>query len=290
MKQFIYLDDVVLNSLLAQIDEGLLTSFGITNTTGTQTNQNDNHTGTASFGISGTKGGLTHSTGTAASQREDNSEIQTMILNDYAVDLLINKLRLSAATTVNHATDGEIVVQEASFTRVDFSELDNLFSNPALKTMMSIEDNINLGDTTGMKQSQIIAAKKRAQKEQNETIKNISSLLSLGAAAFSNSALFASEDKTTLAIGKSEKNRLSNAQMQMINGSTIPLKILGIKRATFDASAANLFDDFSEQNMDIFFRLPEMFQALFFSSLNIVNDGAALVEPIAIFFDVPTQI
>lgn len=289
MKQFIYLDDVVLNSLLAQIDEGLLTSFGLTNTTGSQTNQNDDFTGKLSVGISSTKGEVNYSTGTSSSEKEDNSEIQTMILNDYAVDLLINKLGLSSTTTVNESPDGEIVLQEANFTRVDFSELDNLFSNPALKTMMGMDDNINLGDTTGMKQNQIIAARKNAKREQHKTIDSISSLLSLGAAAFPSAALFASEDKTTLAIGKSEKNRLSNAQMQMINGSDIPLKILGIKRSTLDASAANLFDNFSEKNIDIFFRLPEMFQALFFSTLRIVNDGAALVEPIAIFFDVPTQ-
>lgn len=289
MKQFIYLDDVVLNSLLAQIDEGLLTSFGLTNTTGSQTKQNDDFTGKFSVGVSSTKGEVNYSTGTASSEKEDNSEIQTMILNDYAVDLLINKLGLSSTTIVNAASDGEIVLQEANFTRVDFSELDNLFSNPALKTMMGMEDNINLGDTTGMTKGQIMAAQKKAKKEQHKTIDDISSLLSLGAAAFPSSALFASEDKTTLAIGKSEKNRLSNAQMQMINGSEVPLKILCIKRSTLDASAANLFDDFSEQNIDVFFRLPEMFQALFFSSLRIVNDGAALVEPIAIFFDVPTQ-
>lgn len=289
MKQFIYLDDVVLNSLLAQIDEGLLTSFGLTNTTGSQTNQNDDFTGKLSVGISSTKGEVNYSTGTSSLEKEDNSEIQTMILNDYAVDLLINKLGLSSTTTVNASSDGEIVLQEANFTRVDFSELDNLFSNPALKTMMGMDDNINLGDTTGMKQNQIIAARKNAKREQQKTIDSISPLLSLGAAAFPSAALFASEDKTTLAIGKSEKNRLSNAQMQMINGSDIPLKILGIKRSTLDASAANLFDDFSEKNIDIFFRLPEMFQAIFFSSIRIVNDGAALVEPIAIFFDVPTQ-
>lgn len=75
--------------------------------------------------------------------------------------------------------------------------------------------------------------------------------------------------------------------MQMIDESDILLKFSEYK--TLDGSAANTFDDFSGKNNDHFFRLPEMSQAIFFSSLRIVNDGAALVEPIALFFDVPTQ-
>lgn len=75
--------------------------------------------------------------------------------------------------------------------------------------------------------------------------------------------------------------------MQMIDESDILLKILNIKRWTLPLPILLMI--FQEKITITFFRLPEMSQAIFFSSLRIVNDGAALVEPIALFFDVPTQ-
>ncbi|MBF7058608.1 hypothetical protein HXX29_07240 [Weissella confusa] len=287
MKQFIYMDDIVLNSLLAQIDQGLVSAIHQKASNSEKTEINNGFTGKVSIGVSSTNGSTEMTTGNSESETSATEEEQEIIFNDYAVTQLIEKLDLFDVPNVADLPDGSVFKYTAKFKRVDFSELESLLNSNALNSILqsnyAAESNLNVSNLS--KQAAQKAIKKAAEKQMSE-FDDIKKVIEIGSLSFSQSPIFVSDDKLVIAIGRKEKSRLSNAQMGMINGSNLKLTIIGIKRSNVVFSEIESNDYFSDVSK--FLQIPNFLQNLFFNSLEIVNNGAATAQPIALYFDVPS--
>lgn len=164
MKEIIYLDTDIMNSLLAQLDHGIVNSY-----TKEQSKQTSEDTSTqytsggksglgASFKVStgaipGGSFGFNGSLGSSDSESESSSKAFTdgqrdllnKIFHDHALNILINKLKENQLIKTNllseELTEGDIIKINGEFDFYDFS-LISVASNPNLWTeFLSWEDN-----------------------------------------------------------------------------------------------------------------------------------------------------
>lgn len=288
MKQFIYLDDIVLNSLLAQIDKGLVSSQQQT-TQGQETHTKAHDLSIeVGAGVSSTQitSGGKHNTSDTEVQM--SSETTNVIWNDYAVEQLIAKSSIEKSKDISDLSDGSLFLLESKVNSFNFSEISKIINSKSLETLFSTQNNEEAHIQPSPKQIKDI--KKKKTNKLPEGFKDAQKIFEFGNESFGDSQIFVEDSGQCIMIGKTSKNRLSNAQMQMINGTTIPITILGIKRSSFDSSVLTMFDgDFLESEIGKTLRFPQFFQNLYLQTFGLINDDGAMVEPIALYFDVPDQ-
>lgn len=286
MKQFIYLDDVVLNSLLAQIDKGLVSGQQQTTQAQKSYTQDNEVSLDASLGMSSTKIAGNGKYGTSDTNGKMSSETTNIIWNDYAVDQLIAKANINKTEDITNLLDGSLFLLESKVNSYNFSEISKIINSKSLEMLFSIQNDENPHIQPSQKQIKDIKKKSKLP----DGFKDAQKIFEFGNESFGDSQIFVEESGQCIVIGKASKNRLSNAQMQTINGTTIPTTILGIKRSSFDSSVLTMFnEDFSGNDISKILRIPQFFQNLYFQIFELVNDNGAMVEPIALYFNVPDQ-
>lgn len=288
MKQFIYLDDVVLNSLLAQIDKGLVSSQQQTIQGHESHTKEDNLSLTVGAGISSTQVTGNGEYGTSDTEGQMSSETTNVIWNDYAVELLIAKSKIEKRKDISDLSDGNLFLLESKVNSFNFAEISKIINSKSLETLFSTQNNEETHIQPSPKQIKDI--KKKKANKLPEGFKDAQKIFEFGNEFFGDSQIFVEDSGQCIMIGKTSKNRLSNTQMQMINGTTIPITILGIKRNSFDSSVLTMFDgNFLESEISKTLRVPQFFQNLYLQTFGLINDDGAMVEPIALYFDVPDQ-
>jgi hypothetical protein len=154
MKEYVYFDRQLVNSSLAQIDEGILTKL-ISGQSTTDTSQED---GGEEITL-GTNGGLNAVIASAKAEyskkeidkfssvySKNNSELIETALDDYSLDVLIDKLQTGSLLkqSSDNLTDGDIFVSTENFDVFNFEQLkasvekDNLEN--ILKTPIEIDE------------------------------------------------------------------------------------------------------------------------------------------------------
>lgn len=307
MKDYIYLDNDFLNSSLAQYEQGLIKNIsqGKTNEN-SQHNEKSKNLSKGVDGILGIGAKLVHDAIESNGQELTKGQSKTIdyVLNDYAVDLLIQKVRDYSIfkDTASSAVEGDFISQSSDFKIYDFD----------LISKISAPDNLDIFKselTKGEKeevnkirtQLRIIRANRKLTPDQKKEIVDLEAQI---AAAENGSnplqefdmvhkgANFANQIfggslliKTTNAISICKRNcfRLDQAQLSFLTESERKIVIFGVVTAIKEKTHSN--GEFKEFETDELNKVPSMFHDIFLSNFGMLHDNDRIIKPIAIFFE-----
>ncbi len=289
-KDYIYLDDDLLNSYLAQFEKGLLTKetaeHGIENTDSIGGASTGTIGATGIFGI-GLKlqNEITENDNSVESEFTKN--VVENVLSDYAVDLLIedcdtnNLLRDFAV-----AKEGDFISLSSKFQIYDFEYLKSITELSLLKPLLDADEPPVSPGPQASKQERVKYQKdlhnynSSTEKAENG-FKLINDLSTFANNLFSDSILVTINNG--LSICKRNKLRLNKAQISFENESNKHIKIFGIvstvkKEIHSDGKNFN----FQPNELD---KVPSMLFDVLLSSFNMLHNNDKVIKPIAIYFE-----
>ncbi|MGN7392801.1 DUF6414 family protein [Peribacillus frigoritolerans] len=316
MKDIIYLDTDLMNSILAQLDEGLINSFSLE-----QSNQESETEGqqslrgksagidaqisadTGIFGGGGVKlgaklgGNGSESTNESKTILEGQKDILNKAFHDYALDILLNKLIDSdSIKDKNSLLEGDLYLGESPYKFYDFELLKNILDVDAISKIMSFntdEDDLkdakrivkktNLNST---ERSKLTWAKQLVQEhEDRKPVLTLFKQMEIMSGYFSNSLRDLSLIKANnfLAIIKKQHLRESPESLSLRPDNSRSVKylfrIIGKKDKVFDGLGSEDLPiaDFNE--------IPNMIFDIMLGSFDIIKKGDYLVTPIAIYYE-----
>ena len=316
MKEIIYLDTEIMNSMLAQLDEGIVNSFTLE-----QSNQESETEGQQtirgkSAGLSGSLnvnsgffpgGGLSLGASLGDSGNESTSEARTIlegqkdILNkafhDYALELLTKRLVVDKLLVDGpDFKEGDLFIGESSYRFYDFNLLkkaiDYNFIKDALLSEIDELDyeeakkNISKKNITGKERTQMEKAQKimATHKEVRSILKVLKQLNSLSVFA-SNLLEDLSVIKTVNTIGllKRKYLRESPESLSFRTDKSRKIKflirVIGKKEIVYDGFN---IPQFQEEELDM---IPNIMLDIILGSFKIIQKGDFIVTPIAIYYE-----
>lgn len=281
IKEIIYTDEIQLNSLLAQLDEGLMTALELTN----QALSGKGKTATTSgdLGINGGIGilnGNSSLSGTkSSSETEHNMSQQVVktIYNDYAINVLEERLG-TKLKRLSVALEGNLVKYTAPFKLFNPQAMENMMDN--FKGIMPYLDLSN-------------------ELEELEEFDSGIELLSFATKLTSGDCIFSFGDGKAIAIAPIDNFRRTIGQLQAIQASKSKLTILGLVETivnddllSFDNNSST--NNYSGTDSDL---VDTKFLAEFINTfapkinflilflLGFIKPGAKIIHPIAIYFE-----
>lgn len=306
VKDYIYLDEDLLNSLTAQIDKGLATAYS--SQMGSGEEDTVAKTESISKGIDGfMQVGAKYLKDVSEYNEQkitkSQSEVIENVLHDYAVDLLIEKMNLSEVdlnVKTNEYNEGEFILIEEDFKLYDF-DLINKTTN---------EDTFGLFKTVDTESEEIkklnadlkfLEKKKNKSKEEKDRIKQIKDYMKLKKEETTNNfdtfktlnalskfcmTIFPEtiliKTKKSLTYAKEENFRMSSSQLSLLNDSKRKIKIFGqivaIKTETHPEG------NFKELKASQINQITSSITDIFLSNFEMLNDGDYEIKPVAIFF------
>ena len=304
MKDYIYLDTDLLNSTLAQLDEGLLNGFSEGNEQGKiNSSGSEKHTSKGLEGVFqvGAKYVKEFTESTSLELTNTQSKALDYVLNDYAVDILLDKIKEldNFNNFVSVASEGDYVHFTSFFKLFDFQMLKKitneetinlLFEDDSLE-IQDLEKKINLlkaqkGNSAQFKKElkekqDLLKEAKRKAKENKEGINTMHK-----AASFADNILGGSifvQTSDSLSLCKRECFRLSQGQLTMLAESKRDLTVLGlVSSIKEDTHIDGNFNDFKANDLN---KIPSMFTDLFMSNFNLIHNDDRVITPIALFFE-----
>lgn len=309
MKDYIYLDNEILNSSLAQYEKGLVNN--ISQGKNTELNDSLENTKTLSKGVDGILGigaKIVHDTVETNGQELTKGQSETIdyVLNDYAVDLLLQKVKDFSIfkDTVINAFEGDYINQSSKFKIYDFDLISKISASDNLNFLvkeLSQEEKKAIKDLRA--QLKLIRSQKKGKltKGEKEEIHNLEKQIksledtsqslkefdtvhkgaSFAAKIFGNSILIKSEN--ALSICKREYFRLNQAQLSFLTESSRNITIFGVVTAIKEKTHSN--GEFNELDSDELNKIPNMFHDIFLSNFDMLHDDDRIIKPIAIFFE-----
>lgn len=323
MKEILYLDTDNMNSLLAQLDQGIINDYTLEETT--QTSQGT--TAQSALGTEfGTKAGLSLDTGflpggglnfsVNAGGNESESEIssykiiegQRDLLNkkfhDYALNILLNKLNDNNMIVKENYGEGDLIKITGKFDFYDFS-LIRIASDPLLwKELISWEEfgretTITVQEAKKVYEK-VMAGKQLTKKEQenkdealtthlkNVEIQNIVDVMSkLAVHSSTTDKLF--KDLTFI----KSSNLVGLLKKQFLRESTESLSFRGsnTREATFIGRVIGIKEVVIDgTNLQDFSpseinKIPNILLDILLGSFDILEVGDTLISPIAIYYE-----
>lgn len=262
-REYIYFDEVEINSILSQLDNGLTTVIKDLQSAleGDETTTNKSHK-IKTEGRLNTKigGGISTSKGNeeqhvSSKQKVSENAIET-VYNDYALNLIIQRLKENQLLKENiGAEDGSFVKITANYSIVDFGSFGNLFSLPFFKQMAGDRGTVEMIDTMFSTYSQVIG----------ET-----ELIHL---------------TNALTFAKPEYFRMDKSQRRMLPFRKTKLTVFGIAEAKLNNNDLNFdFDQEFEKHPELLGSLSSNIAMLLLSEMGIVKQNDRLIKPIAMYF------
>lgn len=185
MREYLYIDDVEINSLLAQKNKGIATSKTVTESNASTSS----HSTTTGAKISGggegkipflakAEGSLAINYGSTkgGSIESTNQTAVNTVLNDYIVTLLEENLQSKIKRDYNDITVGQVVNITESPKLYDFETIFNSTDHKLLKKVMqiSVEDDIkDVREKYKKASAKTPSLKKKLRQEQNQEIEKI---------------------------------------------------------------------------------------------------------------------
>lgn len=309
MKDYIYLDEDLLNSNLAQLNQGLPSVSQTEDTRGT-TRRTDSQTSNAK-GLDGLFGfGSQYLKQTAETDGfemiSSQKEVLESVFHDYAVDLLLDSIPIydNLVDNILDANEGDFIYIKEKFTIYDFSHLSKALNLDYINSFVSSDDENTLKEIkkkkTFMKaqkvgnapsakealaeldkQIAIVEAKITASKESIKNLEMIQKVSDYCNNLFPNSTLI--RISSGLIFSKKECFRNSIEQISLLTESKREISVIGIvssiKEKTYQQ---NLLTSFSASDIS---KIPSMINDIMLSSFGIMKSGDKLIKPIAIFFE-----
>ncbi len=284
-KDYIYLDEDLLNSHLAQFEKGLMVketsehgfedSDSISGSHGTTLGVN------GIFGI-GAKLQNEFTEGDSSLSTELTKNIMENVLNDYAVDLLIQDCNENGLLCdFGSASDGDFISYCSEFQIYDFGYLKEITNPEYLTPILSAgSPKTPRANATKKERTAYLLEDTELNKAKNGYQK-IYDFSVYADKIFEDSALV-KLDKG-LAICKRNKLRLNKAQVSFENETNRKIKVFGVV-STVKAKTYQKGDplNFKANELD---KVSSLVMDILLSSFHMLHAGDKIIKPIAIYFE-----
>ena len=305
MKEYVYLDSELVNSYLAQIDEGILTKL-ITGQSETNSSQEDGgeeeiKTIKGNIGLKGIVNG-----GADYSQKEidkfssvyskTNNELIETALADYSVDVLINKLseKEKLKDLDKDWNDGDLVFYKNNFRIFNFDTLRDSVQQDNIENIL-VPDNkldeayVELEKISKTPQLRIKHKEKIAKLEtfikENDSYGNFRHVFrfaNYSSVLFPETVLF--KVGHTLLFCSKNSIRINTPLLVMLSQTERPLRVLGIvltkrTKSLEPEPGVQLPSDVVAAES------PAVLTDIMLSKFKLVSEGDYYIRPIAIYFD-----
>lgn len=280
IKEFVYIDEIELNSVLAQLDNGLTTVIhdmqqALSGNTDLNSKSKTKH---GSGGLSAVVKAEAGSSTTLQTGNQDinqtiSQEAVDTVYSDYAVNIILKELRKNKQLYVDDGVNkpvGSFISIESIFSILDFEEIHSLTTNPDFKRLIE-------------EQGEEISKDELEQQlnglDVMSSISNVYKEVTKGTELISvNDGLIFAEDKNF---------RMNSTQRKMLSLRRSSIRILGIVEAKvtdkdMDMDTIVKTDDLSTLSD---FAGRTNFFLLSLLGKKILKNNDRLIKPIAIYFD-----
>lgn len=252
VREYLYIDEELVDSLLSQMKNGLVKAITRTkqSISGHDSQKSIENTLGGKIGIKGN--GVTDSINIGSNRVEKEQELSSLSFNtvyyDYAVDIIENLLNLSLSKETGSAFENDFILSRETFNILNFSEISTLLSTQVIEKELLKQEEFDKSDLDLIKD---------ASEMFGDT-----NYIKIG---------------KNLVIPKNEKFRVSEAQLQLFKNSRRNLTILGIiesklSKKDFDLSSTTINNLRGVTTLNIL------------KSLDVVDEHSRLVLPIALYF------
>ena len=297
LKEIIYLDTKLVNSIIAQNDQGLVLKRAFDKG---ETNSNSEETTQATS--LNTSGGVTVGANFNVNQGESNTDKQSLVYSetnkelievathDYALDILLEILKDEIVNDC--ADDGQFIQQNDRVTFYDFKKLYESMDTEKLKLLMpdifqpieKIEKELSkISKSNKIKfEDKITELQKQLDNSLPEIFKKLNTFSDYMVGLYDGAIL--AKINNTLSICEPENIRLKPSLLSIMNLSNRKATILGIvvAKESGNSSIDNLQTDSANE---VISNVANSFMEIVITSFNIASKGDYYVRPIAIYFE-----
>ncbi|MBT0931690.1 hypothetical protein KJR27_03565 [Streptococcus infantarius subsp. infantarius] len=297
MKEIIYLDTKLVNSIIAQNDQGLVLKRAFDKG---ETNSNSEET-TQAISLN-TSGGVTVGANFNVNRGESNTDKQSLVYSetnkelievathDYALDILLEILKDEIVNDC--ADDGQFIQQNDRVTFYDFKKLYESMDTEKLKLLMpnifqpieKIEKELSkISKSNKIKfEDKITELQKQLDNSLPEIFKKLNTFSDYMVGLYDGAIL--AKINNTLSICDPENIRLKPSLLSIMNSSNRKATILGIvvAKESGNSSIDNLQTDSANE---VISNVANSFMEIVITSFDIASKGDYYVRPIAIYFE-----
>lgn len=297
LKEIIYLDTKLVNSIIAQNDQGLVLKRAFDKG---KTNSNSEETTQATS--LNTSGGVTVGANFNVNRGESNTDKQSLVYSetnkelievathDYALDILLEILKDEIVNDC--ADDGQFIQQNDRVTFYDFKKLYESMDTEKLKLLMpdifqSIEkiekELAKLSKSNKIKfEDKITKLQKELDNSLPKIFKKLNTFSDYMVGLYDGAIL--AKINNTLSICEPENIRLKPSLLSIMNLSNRKATILGIvvAKESGNSSIDNLQTDSANE---VISNVTNSFMEIVITSFDIASKGDYYVRPIAIYFE-----
>ncbi len=297
LKEIIYLDTKLVNSIIAQNDQGLVLKRAFDKG---ETNSNSEET-TQAISLN-TSGGVTVGANFNVNRGESNTDKQSLVYSetnkelievathDYALDILLEILKDEIVNDC--ADDGQFIQQNDRVTFYDFKKLYESMDTEKLKLLMpnifqpieKIEKELSkISKSNKIKfEDKITELQKQLDNSLPEIFKKLNTFSDYMVGLYDGAIL--AKINNTLSICDPENIRLKPSLLSIMNSSNRKATILGIvvAKESGNSSIDNLQTDSANE---VISNVANSFMEIVITSFDIASKGDYYVRPIAIYFE-----
>ena len=297
LKEIIYLDTKLVNSIIAQNDQGLVLKRAFDKG---KTNSNSEETTQATS--LNTSGGVTVGANFNVNRGESNTDKQSLVYSetnkelievathDYALDILLEILKDEIVNDC--ADDGQFIQQNDRVTFYDFKKLYESMDTEKLKLLMpdifqsieKIEKELSkISKSNKIKfEDKITELQKQLDNSLPKIFKKLNTFSDYMVGLYDGAIL--AKINNTLSICEPENIRLKPSLLSIMNLSNRKATILGIvvAKESGNSSIDNLQPDSANE---VISNVANSFMKIVITSFDIASKGDYYVRPIAIYFE-----
>lgn len=270
IKEYIYLDNVEINSLLAQFEDGIPQVIQNVKQTGLSNSEtySKGNTEKGKLGVAVASGEYTH---LSQSQNDEtyssmSQEAISTVYSDYAVDIVTNELEKNNLLKLTALPEeGNYIQVTSNFELIDPASMGSNIDSSAFKEMVKWSD-----DKGGA-----------SLEDFDKTFKLLEAFSKILNDIFPNSVIL--KINHGLVIANIDNLRMTSAQLRMLSLSKRKITILGKIESEIDALEPDeVFKSFEPQ------MIPEFFSRMGFfviSTVSNISKNDRLIKPLAIYFN-----
>lgn len=312
LREYIYIDNIEINSILAQLYRGL--NIKTTSSTSKSEGASKAHSQGGKLSAGGSIGipFLAKGKGDAelSLDRETSSSVESIdqksveaVLSDYSVEVLENDLKdQQLLVNINDAQIGDIIHLKDNFNITDFNSMKgstepDLISEilkitlenqlaPIKQQISSIKKSGASSKDTNYLTKQIHDLTKEVTEEQKavmENFKSINLLGKYGSTIFKDSVLVNGKD--FISYAELKNFRLSAPQLNMLHDSPRKINVIGIVENQFKDVESIRNGDVKEASPSELGKTTNLLLQTILANFDLITEGTLLIKPLAIYFD-----
>lgn len=295
MKEIIYLNTKLVNSMLAQLNTGLITKLineqGITDTKGESTNETVssalNYKGSMAFLSGAVTSADTFTDATNAVFSKNNKDLIETAMDDYSLDILLNNLQKENIIKNKNYQDGNLILSKGCMSSYNFNQLQDISNLAELKNILPNYDEFSNMENE-LKKAKIGTPKYNNLKKKLEDSPWYNFKLFNDISMYVNN-LF--KENTLIKINEfvsiceNQYIRLSTPQLYFNNFSDKNITVLAVVITKINEKVPNEFSDSLSELNDFFKNGPALISNIMLGSSNVIEENDFIVRPIAIYYE-----